>query len=84
MKNIQIQCVINYEIKDGKITSQLIPQLAETFDFNSLEEILKEYRPIIVSKEEEIEALKKITDMLLIHIEDKILWQKEKIKHHAY
>lgn len=81
MKNIQIQCVINYEIKDSKITSQLIPQLPETFDFNSLEEILKEYRPIIVSKEEEIEALKKITDMLLIHIEDKILWQKEKIKH---
>ena len=68
MKNIQIPCTINYEIKDGQVISQLIPKLPENFDFNLLIELLDKYKPTEVNKSDEIEALKKITDMLLIYI----------------
>ena len=71
MKNIQIPCVIKYEIKDGKINSQLVLNLPKTFDFNKLKEILNDYEPTIVTREEEIEILKKITDMLLMLLKKK-------------
>ena len=79
MKSIKIKCEINYEVKDGKLISQLIPTLPVDFDFSELNKFLIElalhnrYKPNIVTKEEEIEALKKITDMLLVYIEDEYL-----------
>jgi hypothetical protein len=67
-KSLKINCVINYELKEGKIISHLIPNLPENFDFNLLEDILKIYNPTEVIKEEEVAALKRITDMLLLYI----------------
>lgn len=67
MEKLEIECIIKYEIKEGKIVTQLIPTLDEYFDCTSFRKIIHTHTPTLITKEEEIEALKKVTDMLLIH-----------------